>query len=106
MKRFLLPIFLLCAAFTDNVYRAHVYAILATPIPAEFQEEFPDYTQVIIRKTIRYSKSGANELEAAKCVIVDLYRDKFKVQGEPLTNIRHGIKHWIDEIYPGEGFEP
>lgn len=98
--------FALCAAFTDNVYRAHVYAILATPIPQQFQEEFPEYAPVIVRKAIAYSKTGANEFEAAKCAIVDLYREKFKQPGIPLTNIKHGIKHWIEEIYPGEGFEP
>jgi hypothetical protein len=106
MKKLKIFIFLLCAAFTDNVYRAHVYAILATPIPDEFREEYPSYTQVLVRKSIRYSKEGSNELEAAKCAIIDLYRSEFKVQGVPLANIKHGIKHWLDEIYPGEGFEP
>lgn len=101
------PIFFaLCTGVSDTAYRTHVFGIIHQALTVDDLNEQNNYAFRFIRKSIRYSKLGANENIAARCFLIELYCEERGIPISRASIYRHGMKHWIDENFPGEGIEP
>lgn len=93
----------LCVGLTDAVYRQHIYGVVVTPLQQDDIESEQSFDNVMVRKAIRYSKTGSDELTAVRCFAVEEFRERTGYAGPITADIKHVIRnHWVPGFMPGE----
>ena len=98
--------FVLCTGLTDAAYRNHVIGVIKQQLPNDDLTLSDKYVYRMVRKAIRYSKTGADEDTAARCFLIDMFVLEYGIPVNQVNLYKHGMKHLIEENYPGEGIEP
>lgn len=86
------------AALTQAQFNAHVKTVLMT---VDESARCP-----LIVSAIAYAGQGADEQEAMKRMVKELFQAWYGVDPTTTPARRHRFFHWVDECQSGSGFEP